>query len=174
MTHVDLQSGIHGLAGLKAGDEVLLSGIAYTARDAAHKRIIHALERGEETPFPLEGSVIFYAGPAPMKPGSSTTAVGPTTSYRMDPFTPGLFKAGVKAVIGKGKRAQKIADSCRENGAVYLIAVGGIAALLSKKIKKIEMFAYEDLGAEAVYKVEFDEFPCIIAIDSLGNDIYAD
>ncbi len=172
MIEIDLDIDRGRFLDLRTGDEVLLTGTVYTARDAAHAKIAEALRGGGEPPFPLKGAVIFYAGPVPKRPDASTAAVGPTTSYRMDPFTPGLLAAGVRATIGKGRRSAAVADACRENGAVYLIAVGGIAALLSKRVKKIEVFAYPELGPEAVHRLVFDRFPCIVAVDSEGNDIY--
>lgn len=157
---------------LNIGDTVLISGIIYTGRDAAHKRMIEALDRGEELPFPIEGSVIYYAGPAPTKPGHVIGSVGPTTSYRMDPYAPRLLDLGMRMMVGKGKRNQDVIDACVRNKAVYCAAVGGAAALLAKRVTSVEIVAYEDLGPEAVRKLGVDEFPVIVVNDVRGNDLY--
>lgn len=157
---------------LKIGDTVLVSGVIYTGRDAAHKRMIDALDAGEELPMPVEGSVIYYAGPSPTKPGNAIGSVGPTTSYRMDPYAPRLLDLGMKMMIGKGKRDQEVIDACVRNKAVYCAAVGGAAALLAKRVKKAEVIAYEDLGPEAIRRLEVDEFPCIVVNDVNGEDLY--
>lgn len=157
---------------LNIGDTVLLSGIIYTGRDAAHKRMVEALDRGEELPFPIEGSVIYYAGPSPTKPGHAIGSVGPTTSYRMDPYAPRLLDLGMKMMVGKGKRDQEVIDSCVKNKSVYSAAVGGAAALLAKSVAKAEIIAYEDLGPEAIRRLEVKDFPCIIVNDIHGKDLY--
>jgi len=165
---------------LKIGERVLLSGIVYTARDQAHKRLVEELERaGKENrkpdlPFPLRGQVIYYAGPAPSRPGMVIGPTGPTTSCRMDPYTPILLEKGLKATIGKGSRGKDIIEAMKKYKAVYFVAVGGAAVLLSKKIKKAEIVAYADLGPEAIYRLEVEDFPLIVANDVFGNDLFAE
>jgi len=157
---------------LKIGDKVFLSGTIYTARDAAHKKLVALLKEGKPLPFEVKGAVIYFVGPAPAKPGNAIGSAGPTTSYRMDPYTPDLLDVGLKATIGKGNRSQKVIDSMVKNKAVYLAAVGGAAALIAKSIKKAEIIAYEDLRSEAVRKLEVEDFPCIVANDIYGNDLF--
>ena len=157
---------------LKAGDRVLLSGTLYTARDAAHKRMTDALDRGEPLPFPIEGAFIYYAGPSPAKPGQVIGAAGPTTSYRMDAYAPRLMDLGLFGMIGKGDRSTQVTDSIRRNGAIYFAAVGGAGALIAKSIQKVETIAFQDLGTEAITKLTVKDFPVIVAIDSRGNDLY--
>ena len=157
---------------LKAGDNVLISGVIYTGRDAAHKRLVDLIDKGEELPIDLEGKFIYYVGPAPAKPGHAAGSAGPTTSYRMDPYAPALLDLGLKGMIGKGLRAKEVVDSMKKNGAVYFAAVGGAAALLAKSITKVEVVAYEDLGAEAIHRFHVEDFPAIVVIDSEGNDLY--
>lgn len=160
------------LQSLRAGDEVSLTGIIYTARDAAHKRIAELISEGKEVPISLEGACIFYAGPTPPKKDATTCAIGPTTATRMDPFTPLLFEQGMIACIGKGKRAKYVRDALIAHGGIYFVAIGGIAAYLSRCIESIKPVAFHDLGAEAVYELYVKDFPCIVGIDSQGNDIY--
>lgn len=157
---------------LKAGDRVLLSGVVYTARDAAHKKFMETLEAGEELPFPLEGTVIYYVGPILAASGRGIVSAGPTTSYRMDSFAPRLYSWGVKATIGKGKRNGEVKDSLQKYKAVYLGATGGAGALLSQKIKNFKKIAYEWQGPEAVYKLEVEGFPTLVVNDAYGNDLY--
>jgi fumarate hydratase subunit beta len=157
---------------LKAGDVVLLTGTIYTARDAAHKRIVQALDRGEEPPFPLQGAVIYYVGPTPAPPGRPIGAAGPTTSYRMDSFAPRLYSLGVKATMGKGKRAQEVKEAMKEYNAVYLGATGGAGALLSQRIKQARVIAYEDLGPEAVRELVVEDFPALVINDVYGGELY--
>lgn len=157
---------------LKAGDLVEITGTIYTARDAAHKRLIETLERGEVLPFNLEGNIIYYVGPTPAKDHQVIGSAGPTTSGRMDKYTPTLLDLGLKGMIGKGLRSQEVIDSIKKNKAIYFAAVGGAAALISKKITKSEVIAYEDLGTEGIRKLEVIDFPVIVAIDSQGNDYY--
>lgn len=159
---------------LNIGDTVLISGVIYTGRDAAHKKMIEALDRGEELPFPIEGSVIYYAGPAPTKPGNVIGSVGPTTSYRMDPYAPRLLDLGQKMMIGKGKRDKEVIDACVRNKAVYCAAVGGAAALLAKQVRSVEIIAYDELGPEAVRRLEVEDFPVIVVNDVAGNDLYVE
>jgi fumarate hydratase subunit beta len=159
------------VAKLKIGDKVLISGTMYTARDAAHKRLVELVKKGESLPFDIKGAVMYYVGPAPAKPGYAIGSAGPTTSYRMDPYAPDLLDIGLKAMIGKGGRSQEVIDSMVKNKAVYLAAVGGAAALIAKSIKKAEIIAYEDLKSEAIRKLEVEDFPCIVANDIKGNDL---
>lgn len=161
------------IAGLKAGDSVLLSGVLFTGRDAAHKRIVETLERGETPPFVLRGATIYYMGPSPAKPGSVIGAAGPTTSYRMDAYTPRLLAEGLKGMIGKGFRSETVRRAIAAHGSVYFAAIGGIGALISKCIVKAEVVAYPELGAEAVLKLEVKDFPAIVINDAHGNDWYA-
>ncbi len=157
---------------LRAGDLVLISGVIYTARDAAHKRIVEALERGENPPFDLKGQVIYYAGPAPAKPGMPIGSVGPTTSYRMDPYAPRLLMEGLKGMIGKGTRNEAVKKAIKEYKGVYFGAVGGAAAYLARCVKSAEIIAYEDLGPEAVRKLVVEDFPAFVVNDIYGNDLY--
>lgn len=157
---------------LKAGDNVLINGIIYTGRDAAHKRLIELINSGKELPFEVKNQIIYYVGPAPAKPGYAVGPAGPTTSYRMDPYTPPLLKLGLKGMIGKGVRSKEVIDATKTYGAVYFAAVGGAAALISKSIKKAEVVCYEDLGPEAIHKFYVEDFPAIVVIDSLGNNLY--
>ena len=157
---------------LEIGDTVLLSGSLYTARDAAHKRLVDLIEQNEKLPIKLKGQAIYFVGPSPAPPGKPIGSAGPTTSYRMDSFTPQLLEKGLKATIGKGPRSKEVVASMIKNKAVYLAAVGGAAALIAKSIKKAEIIAYEDLGAEAIRKIEVEDFPCIVANDVYGNDLF--
>lgn len=159
------------LLALRAGDRVLLSGTVYTARDAAHKRIIAALERGEELPFPIRDGVIYYAGPTPGQQGMAVGACGPTTSGRMDPFTPRLLDLGLAAMIGKGERSQDVKEAIVRSGACYFAAVGGAGALIARCIERAEVVAYDDLGCESVKRLEVRELPLTVAIDSQGGDL---
>ena len=157
---------------LRAGDYVFITGTIYTARDAAHKRMKEALEAGESLPFDVNGNVIYYMGPSPAREGRPIGSAGPTTASRMDRYAPELLDLGLKGMIGKGKRTQEVKDAIVRNGAVYFAAVGGAGALLSQRIKSSEVIAYEDLGTEAVRKLEVENFPVIVVIDSQGNNLY--
>ncbi|MDD3592581.1 MAG: Fe-S-containing hydro-lyase [Sulfurovum sp.] len=157
---------------LKAGDTVFLSGTIYTARDAAHKRLVELIEKGEELPFDLEGSVIYFVGPTPPKPGDPIGSAGPTTSYRMDSYSPTMLKHGSKGMIGKGKRNQAVKDACVDYDGIYFGATGGAGALLGKQIKSAEVIAYPELGPEAVRKLEVEKFPVTVINDTYGNDLY--
>ena len=157
---------------LKAGDSCLLSGTLYTARDAAHKRLCELAEQGRELPIDLTDSVIYFVGPTPAKPGQIIGSAGPTTSYRMDAYSPTLIALGQTGMIGKGKRGEEVIEAMKEHGAVYFGAIGGCGALLGKCIKKSELVAYEDLGAEAIRRLEVEDFPVIVVIDSEGNNLY--
>ena len=157
---------------LKAGDSCLLSGVIYTARDAAHKRLCQLIEEGRELPVDLKDSVFYFVGPTPAKPGQVIGSAGPTTSYRMDAYSPALIKLGQTGMIGKGKRDETVIAAMKEHGAVYFGAIGGCGALLGKCIKKSELVAYEDLGAEAICRLEVENFPVIVIIDAQGDNLY--
>lgn len=159
-------------AELKAGDYVYISGTIYVARDAAHKRMIETLDRGEDLPINIKDSTIYYMGPSPAREGQVIGSAGPTTASRMDKYAPTLLDLGGKAMIGKGKRNPKVIDAIIRNKAVYFAAIGGAGALLSKCIKKSEIVCYEDLGAEAIRKIEIENFPAIVVIDKDGNNLY--
>jgi fumarate hydratase subunit beta len=158
---------------LRAGDVVLLSGVIYSARDAAHKKIMEALDRGEEPPFPIEGAAIYYVGPSPAPPGRPIGSAGPTTSYRMDSYAPRLHALGLKATIGKGKRSEEVKQALREHRAVYLGATGGAGALLSQRIEASRVIAYDDLGPEAVRAMKVKDFPLLVVNDAFGGELYA-
>lgn len=157
---------------LKAGDSVLISGTIYAARDAAHKRLIELVDNGKELPFDIEGSIIYYVGPTPAKPGMVIGSAGPTTSYRMDPYAPKLLDLGLKGMIGKGERSKEVVEAIIRNNGVYFAAIGGAGALIGKSIEEAEIVAYEDLGAEAIRKLEVKDFPVVVVIDSEGNNLY--
>ncbi|MDW8800132.1 Fe-S-containing hydro-lyase [Clostridium sp. A1-XYC3] len=157
---------------LKAGDSVLISGTIYTARDAAHKRLVELLDKGESLPLNIKDEIIYYVGPSPAKPGQPIGSAGPTTSYRMDSYTPRLLDIGLRGMIGKGLRSKEVVDSMVKNKAVYFAAIGGAAALMGKSIKKAEIIAYEDLGSEAIRKLEVEDLPVVVVIDSDGNNLY--
>jgi len=157
---------------LKAGDSVKISGYIYTGRDAAHKRIVELIKEKEDLPFPIKGQIIYYVGPAPAKPGYACGPAGPTTSYRMDPYTPFLLEKGLKGMIGKGLRSTEVIESMKKNKAIYFAAVGGAAALIAQSIKKSEVIAYPDLGTEAIHRYFVEDFPVIVCIDSYGNNLY--
>lgn len=157
---------------LRAGDRVLLSGTVYTARDAAHKRFTAALQAGEQLPIPLEGAVLYYAGPTPAREGMAAGSFGPTTSGRMDPHTPALLDRGLAGMIGKGQRSQDVLDAIVRNKAVYLCAIGGAGALACRCIRSCEVIAYEDLGCESVKKLEIQDFPLVVGADCSGGNIF--
>ena len=159
---------------LKAGDTVLLSGVLYTGRDAAHKRLIELLDKNEELPLNIKDKVIYYVGPSPAKPGQVIGSAGPTTSYRMDPYAPRLLDLGLRGMIGKGARNQEVIDAIVRNKGVYFGAIGGAAALIGKSIVKSEIIAYEDLGAEAIRKIEVKDMPLVVIIDSNGVNLYTE
>ncbi|MBQ3970128.1 MAG: Fe-S-containing hydro-lyase [Clostridia bacterium] len=160
------------LMDLKAGDRVLASGYLYTARDAAHKRMYELLQKGEPLPVDISGQTIYYVGAAPAKPGCAVGPCGPTSSYRMDKYAPSLLDLGLKVMIGKGMRSDEVINSIIKNKAVYLIAIGGAAALIAKSIKKSELICYEDFGTEAIYRYEVEDMPLIVGIDSIGGNVY--
>jgi fumarate hydratase subunit beta len=157
---------------LRAGDRVTISGIVYTARDAAHRRLVDLIEAGKDLPFKVEGQVIYYVGPSPAPPGRVIGAAGPTTSYRMDPYAPKLMELGLKGMIGKGKRSDEVKEAIKRHKAVYMAAIGGAGALMSKAIKSARVIAYEDLGPEAIRELEVENLPAIVVNDTVGNDLY--
>lgn len=157
---------------LKSGDSVLLSGVVYTARDAAHKRLCQLVEEGKPLPMDVKDAVIYFVGPTPAKPGQAIGSAGPTTAYRMDAYSPTLIRQGLTGMIGKGKRGPEVVAAMRECGAVYFGAIGGAGALLSSCVKKAEVIAYEDLGAEAIRRLEVEDLPVTVIIDSEGSNLY--
>lgn len=161
-----------GARALRAGDSCLLSGVIYTARDAAHKRLCDTLDRGEELPIDLKDATIYFVGPTPAKPDQVIGSAGPTTSYRMDAYSPRLIALGQTGMIGKGKRNEEVIEAMKTHGAVYLGAIGGCGALLSRRIKSCEVIAYPDLGPEAIHRLVVEDFPAIVVIDSYGNNLY--
>lgn len=170
--HVKVPLSKEDAMSLRAGDYVYLTGIIYTARDAAHKRMQETLERGEALPIELEGNVIYYMGPSPAREGRPIGSAGPTTASRMDKYAPELLDLGLRGMIGKGKRSQSVKDAMVRNGAVYFAAVGGAGALLSKSITASSVIAYDDLGTEAIKRLEVKNFPVIVVMDSVGNNLY--
>ncbi len=157
---------------LRAGDSCTITGTIYTARDAAHKRLCELVAQGKELPLEIKDAIIYFVGPTPAKPGQAIGSAGPTTSYRMDAYSPTLISIGQTGMIGKGKRNEEVIAAMKEHGAVYFGAIGGCGALLSKCIKKAEIIAYEDLGAEAIRRLEVEDFPVVVVIDSEGNNLY--
>lgn len=157
---------------LRAGDRVFLNGAIYTARDAAHKRLVALLDEGKPLPFDIKGQIIYYVGPAPAKPGQVVGSAGPTTSYRMDQYAPRLMEAGMRGMIGKGNRAKEVVEAGRKHGCVYFAAIGGAGALIARCIKKVDLVAYEDLGPEAVRRMEVEDFEVVVVNDVEGNDLY--
>ena len=157
---------------LKAGDQVLITGTIYTGRDAAHGKLMEALDCGEALPFDIQDQIIYYVGPAPAKPGKPIGSAGPTTSYRMDDLTVPLLERGLRGMIGKGKRSEEVIDGMKQYGAVYFAAIGGAGALIASCIKQSEVIAYEELGPEAIRKLEVEDFPAVVVIDSEGNNLY--
>jgi len=159
---------------LKIGDRVLISGTVYTGRDAAHKRLFDLVQAGKDLPFDVRGQVIYYVGPAPAKPGQVIGSAGPTTSYRMDAYSPSLIAKGLKGMIGKGMRSEVVKEAMKKYKAVYFAATGGAGALLAKRVKKAEVVAYEDLGTEAIRRLEVEDLPVIVVNDIHGNDLYVE
>ncbi len=160
------------LLSLRAGDMLYITGTVYTARDAAHKRLVEGLDAGKPLPFDVAGTAVYYAGPCPAKPGQAVGSVGPTTSGRMDAYSPRLIREGLKVMIGKGLRNKEVVDAMVECGAVYMAAIGGAAALMAKCVKEVEIIAFDELGCEAVRRMRVEELPVIVAIDSQGNNMY--
>ena len=172
--HLNVPAKTEELSELKSGDYVYLTGTIYTARDAAHKRMTEALTRGEQLPIDVKGNVMQYVGPSPEKPGQAVGSAGPTTSGRMDKYTPTMLEQGMKGMIGKGSRSQAVIDACVKNCAVYFVAIGGAAVVISQSIKKQEILAYGDLGPEAIRRYDVVDFPAIVCVDCYGNDTYKD
>lgn len=170
--HIQVPYSIETAKSLKAGDYVYLTGTIYTARDAAHKRMYETLAAGEQLPLDVKGNVIYYMGPSPAREGRPIGSAGPTTASRMDKYAPQLLDLGLAGMIGKGKRTQQVKDAIVRNGAVYFAAVGGAGALLSKSIVKSDVIAYDDLGTEAIRKLEVVDFPAVVVIDAEGNNLY--
>jgi len=172
--YIDLKTPLENatIEKLKAGDKVRISGVLYTARDAAHKRLIEMVEAGNDLPFDVKGQLLYYVGPTPAKPGQVIGSAGPTTSYRMDTYAPTLIRMGLKGTIGKGSRSKEVIEAMKKYKAVYFAAVGGAAALIAKTIKKVEIIAFDDLGTEAVRKMEVEDFPAIVVNDTNGGDLY--
>jgi len=173
MRHVCVCESAEWISTLHAGETVLLSGTVYTARDAAHKRMMALLEQGRELPFPLDGSFVYYAGPTPAPAGRVCGSFGPTTSCRMDGFAPRLYDLGMRGTIGKGGRSREVAEAIRRNNGIYLIAVGGAGAFCASKIASCEEIAFLDLGCESVKRLTFDAFPLTVAVDMHGGDLFA-
>jgi fumarate hydratase subunit beta len=173
MINLTTEQLISKISELKAGERILLSGTIYTARDAAHARIAEMIARSESLPVDFDNTVLFYCGPSGASPCSPVGACGPTTSSRMDPLTPMMIELGVKAFIGKGDRSRRVKDAMRKNNVLYLAATGGIAALLSTKVKSGKLVAFEDLGPEAIYKLEVKDFPVMVAFDTFGGDVFS-
>lgn len=160
------------IASLRIGNRVLITGIIYTARDAAHKRLVELADQGKELPFDVQNQIIYYVGPSPARPGRPIGSCGPTTSYRMDVYTPKLLAMGLKATIGKGNRSEDVIEAMKQYRAVYFAATGGAAALLARSVQKADVIAYQDLGAEAIMRFEVADFPVVVANDIYGNDLY--
>ena len=172
--YIDLETPLdnYTIEKLKAGDKVRISGVLYTGRDAAHKRLIEMVESGKDLPFDVKGQLLYYVGPTPAKPGQVIGSAGPTTSYRMDTYAPTLIKMGLKGTIGKGSRSKEVIEAMKKHKAVYFAAVGGAAALIAKAIKRVEIIAFDDLGTEAIRKMEVENFPAIVVNDTKGGDLY--
>lgn len=171
--HIQVPFQAEELAGLRAGDTVMLSGVIYTSRDKAHKRMIETLDKEESLPVDWQGQLIYYAGPTPAKPGQAIGSIGPTTSSRMDAFAPRLMdEAGLKGMLGKGPRSQEVIDAIARNGAVYMVAIGGTGAAISKSVKKAEVVAYDDLGTEAIRRLEIENLAAIVAVDAQGGNLF--
>lgn len=170
--HLTIPMSDDEIKDLRSGDMLYLSGTIYTARDAAHKRMFDTLQEGGELPYDIEGSFVYYLGPTPARPGQVIGSAGPTTSSRMDKYTPLLLSKGLKGMIGKGKRSPEVIEAIKANGAVYCAAIGGLGALLSKRIVASEVIAYDDLGTEAIRKLTVEELPVVVIIDTEGNNLY--
>ncbi|MBR6402613.1 MAG: Fe-S-containing hydro-lyase [Eubacterium sp.] len=170
--HLTIPMSDNDIKDLRSGDMLYLSGTIYTARDAAHKRMYDTLQAGGELPYEIEGSFVYYLGPTPARPGQVIGSAGPTTSSRMDKYTPLLLDKGLKGMIGKGKRSPEVIEAIKKNGAVYCAAIGGLGALLSKRIVASEVIAYDDLGTEAIRKLTVEELPVVVIIDTEGNYLY--
>lgn len=174
VTHLHTPLSLEQVRALRSGERVTISGDVYTARDAAHKRLVDLIEAGEPLPMPLEGQVIYYVGPSPAPPGRVIGAAGPTTSYRMDAYTPKLLALGLRGMIGKGKRSEEVKQAIMRHGAVYFAAIGGAGALMAKSVQSARVIAYEDLGPEAIRVLRVEALPVIVVNDTLGNDLYVE
>ncbi len=174
MKRIELPMTRECAALLRAGDAVMLSGVIHTARDAAHAKLISLIENGGILPFDIEGATVYYTGPTPAPPGRAIGSVGPTTSYRMDSFTPALLKLGMRAMIGKGERSAHVAESCKKYGGIYFLSIGGASALISDDVKSVEVVAYDDLGTESIKKLKIENLRLIVGIDSEGGDFFAE
>lgn len=172
--HLHTPLSLEQVRALRSGDRVTISGELYTARDAAHRRLVDLIEAGRPLPMPVEGQVIYYVGPSPAPPGRVIGAAGPTTSYRMDPYTPKLLELGLRGMIGKGKRSEEVKKAMVKYGAAYFAAIGGAGALMAKSVRAARVIAYEDLGPEAIRLLLVEAFPVIVVNDMLGNDLYID
>lgn len=172
MKKINTPLGKKKIKNLEAGEEVLLTGVIYTARDQAHRRMVESINQGRRLPIDIKGQIIYYCGPTPARKGKVIGSCGPTTSARMDEFTPQLLRAGLKGIIGKGRRSKEVITAIKKYKGVYLLAYAGCGALLSKYVKKAKPIAYQDLGPEAIYKLEVEGFPLIVAIDSKGRSVY--
>ncbi len=173
MKHITTPLDETAARGLRAGDTVLISGVIYTGRDAAHKKLLAMLDKGEALPMELKDQIIYFVGPCPAPPGRPIGSAGPTTSYRMDPYSPSLIaRTGLRGMIGKGNRSAEVVDAMKKYGVVYFAATGGAGALIAQRIKKCELIAFPELGPEAVYRLEVEDFPSIVAIDSTGKSLY--
>ena len=170
--HLNIPLTDDEIKSLRSGDMLYLTGTIYTARDAAHKRMYETLQAGGELPYDIEGSFVYYLGPTPARPGQVIGSAGPTTSSRMDKYTPLLLEKGLKGMLGKGKRSPEVLKAIQENGAVYCAAIGGLGALLSKRIVESEVIAYDDLGTEAIRKMKVEDLPVVVIIDTEGNNLY--
>jgi len=170
--HITTPVSDETIAKLKAGDTVYISGYLYTGRDSAHKKLIELVEKGDDLPIDVKGEFIYYVGPTPARPGKPIGSAGPTTSYRMDSYAPTLHRLGLKGTIGKGKRSEEVKESLKRYKGVYLSAVGGAGALISKSIESAEVIAYPELGPEAIRKIKVKDFPCIVINDMYGSDLY--
>lgn len=172
VTHLHTPLSLEQVRTLRAGDRVTISGDLYTARDAAHRRLVDLIAAGQPLPMPVEGQVIYYVGPSPAPPGRVIGAAGPTTSYRMDAYTPKLLELGLRGMIGKGRRSEEVKQAMMRYGAAYFAAIGGAGALMAKSVKDARVIAYEDLGPEAIRVLRVEAFPVIVVNDTLGNDLY--
>jgi fumarate hydratase subunit beta len=172
IVHLETPLSMEEIEPLKSGNPVIITGIIYTARDAAHRRLVELIESGKDLPIPIEGQILYYVGPSPAPPGRTIGAAGPTTSYRMDPYTPELLKLGLKGMIGKGKRSQEVKNAMIKYKAIYMAAIGGAGALMSRAVKEAHIVAYEDLGPEAIRRLRVEKLPAIVVNDTRGNDLY--
>lgn len=170
--HLETPLSVEDIESLKAGDRVTISGVVYTARDAAHRRLLGLVETGKDLPIPIKGQVLYYVGPSPAPPGRVIGAAGPTTSYRMDPYTPSLLKMGLRGMIGKGRRSKDVKEAMIEYKAIYMAAIGGAGALMARAIKEARVVAYDDLGPEAIRELKVEKLPVIVVNDIFGNDLY--